>query len=68
MHHGIIHANNVKSPSINDALFRPILIESDGDLNRTTSPHIALIDQTGVHLTASDYQGMGIDWIAKVSN
>ena len=67
IHHVAIHAANV--PAIYQKQGRmpvgPVAFESGGGGSKTTSPRAALRQSSGVRLTASDYHGTGVQWVAK---
>ena len=67
IHHVAIHATNV--PPLIQKQGRvpvgPVAFESGGGGSKTTSPRAALQRSAGVRLTASNYQGPGIQWVAK---
>jgi cell wall-associated NlpC family hydrolase len=65
--HVAIHAANV--PHINleqgNVKVGPVAFESGGGDSTSSSPRAALRKSAGVRLTASDYHGTGVEWVAK---
>ena len=67
IHHVAIHAADI--PPINqkqgNLRVGPVAFESGGGGSKTTSPRAALKSSAGVRLTASDFHGTGVQWVAK---
>jgi len=67
IHHIAIHAVDV--PKLDQKQGKvpvgPVAFESGGGGSKTTSPRAALRRSSGVRLTASDYHGQGVQWVAK---
>ncbi len=67
IHHVAIHATHV--PDLTQKQGKvpvgPVAFESGGGGSKTTSPRAALRQSSGVRLTASDYHGTGVEWVAK---
>jgi len=66
-HHVAIHATTVPSLKLKAGVLEvgPVGFESGGSGSAATSPRAALLASAGVRLTASDYHGKGVEWVAK---
>ncbi len=67
IHHVAIHATRVPDTALDAGSVKvgPVALEPGGGGSRTTSPRAAPRRSAGVRLTASDYQGTGVGWVAK---
>jgi hypothetical protein len=67
IHHVAIHATNVPNITLESGAVKvgPVAFESGGGDSTCSSPRAALRKSAGVRLTASDYHGTGVDWLAK---
>jgi hypothetical protein len=65
-HHVAIHAATVPDLHINGRTMEvgPIAFESGGGGSNTTSPRTALLASAAVRITASDWHGAGVEWVA----
>jgi len=66
-HHVAIHATTVPPLKLKSGVLEvgPVGFESGGSGSDVTSPRAALLASAGVRLTASDYHGKGVEWVAK---
>jgi hypothetical protein len=69
IHHIAIHATDVppliQRKGQTPAPVGPVAFEAGGGGGKTTSPRAALRSSAGVRLTASNFHGQGVLWIAK---
>ncbi len=67
IYHVAIHATNVPDLKLDSGSTKvgPVAFESGGGDSTSSSPRAALRKSAGVRLTASDYHGTGVDWVAK---
>lgn len=65
--HVAIHATNVPEINLESGSVKvgPVAFESGGGDSTSSSPRAALRKSAGVRLTASDYHGAGVEWVAK---
>jgi len=65
--HVAIHATNVPEINLKSGGVKvgPVAFESGGGDSSSSSPRAALRKSAGVRLTASDYHGTGVEWVAK---
>ena len=66
IHHVAIHATSVPTIRLDqgEVEFGPMAFESGGGGSTTTSPRQALLRSAGVRMTATDYHGRGVEWVA----
>lgn len=66
-HHIAIHAAIVPDLHINGKVMEvgPVAFESGGGGSATTSPRAALRNSAAVRITASDWHGQNVEWVAK---
>ncbi len=67
IHHVAIHAALVPDVKLDGGRREvgPIAFESGGSGSAATSPRAALRASAGIRLSASDYHGAGVEWVAK---
>jgi NlpC/P60 family len=67
MHHIAIHAAMVPDLHINGKTMEvgPVAFESGGGGSNTSSPRAALLASAAVRITASDWHGKDVKWVAK---
>ena len=67
IHHIAIHAATVPDLLIDGRAMKvgPIAFESGGGGSKTTSPRAALRQSAAVRVTASNYHGKNVEWVAQ---
>ena len=66
-HHIVIHSASVPGLLVDRTPVKvgPIAFESGGGCRKITSPRAALRQSAAVRVTASDYHGKNVEWVAK---
>jgi len=66
IHHVAIHAMTVVDVALGGKVspVGPVAFEAGGAGSKATSPRSALLSSAGVRLTATDYHGRGVEWVA----